>query len=193
MKRQDGGISGALIAVLIFFGIIFSTVFVCLTSYVSANNYGAKIEAQLNAERDNNQNVLAQGQQKVLEAAQVPGMMRDDFSKVAKDAISGRYGAEGSKAVVQWIKEQNPNLDSKVYVKIQQLIEAYRDEFKTSQTKMIDVRRQYEASLGLFWRGMWLRMAGFPKIDLTMFKPIITDRVEDVYKNGKESSPLQLR
>lgn len=185
--------SAAVFALIGIVSLIFVLGFIAASSYIGATNYGARIEAQLNAELDNNQNVLAQGQQKVMETAQVPGMMRDDFAKVAKDAISGRYGAEGSKATMQWLQEQNPNLDSKVYIKLQQVIEAYRDEFKNSQTKMIDVRRQYDAELGTFWRGMWLRIAGFPKLDLTKFKPIITDRVETTYKNGKESMPLQLR
>ena len=190
-KFQKG--SAALYAVLGLVAFIVLIVIVGATSYIGANNYGAKIEAQLIAERDNNQNVLAQGQQKVMEAAQVPAMMRDDFAKVAKDAITGRYGPNGSQATFQWLQEQNPQMDSKVYAKIQQLVEAYRDEFKNSQTKMIDVRRQYDAELGMFWRGMWLRIAGFPKVDLTQFKPITTDRVEDTYKRGKEAAPLQLR
>jgi hypothetical protein len=157
------------------------------------HNYGAQVEAQLNAERDNSKNIMAQGQQKVLEAAQVPDMMRDDFAKVASEAISARYGAEGSKAMFQWLQEQNPQLDSKVYIKLQQLIEAYRDQFTRSQTKMIDVRRQYEAKQNFFWSGFWLRVAGFPKINMDDFKPITTDRVENAFTRGKEEAPLKLR
>lgn len=167
--------------------------FIAGSSFITANNYGARIEAQLKGLRDNNMNILAQGQQKVLEAAQVPEMARDDIAKIAKEAITGRYGAEGSKAVFQAINEQNPNVDPKIYQKIQQLIEAYRDEFKNAQTAMIDVRRQYEAEQGVFWTGMWLRIAGFPKVDMSLFKPITTDRVETTYANGKEAAPLKLR
>ena len=193
MKNQNGAIStGAAIGLgsIVF---ILVVVFVAATSYISANNYGARIEAQLNAEYDNNQNILAQGQQKVMEAAQVPAMYKDDFKEIISADVQGRYGKDGSKATFQWLKEHDIALDSSMYKKIQQLIESYRDEFKNSQTKMIDVRRQYEAEQGVFWRGMWLRIAGFPKVDMSKFKPIVTDAVQEIYKNGKESGPMKLR
>ena len=137
---------GIIIALVILIGGIFAT------SYISANNYGVAIEAQLRAERANNQNILAGYTQKIKEAAQVPDMYVADLTKVTEAAIKGRYGDGGSKAVFQWLQEQNPNLDSKLYIKLQQIIESGRDEFKNGQTKMLDVKRQYETQLGLFWR-----------------------------------------
>ena len=192
MKIYQRG-STAVAALIVIVMLMFSVAAVALFSYVSANNYGASIEAQLNSLRDNNQNVLAQGQQKVMEAAQVPSMYKDDFKEIITADVQGRYGKDGSKATFQWLKEHDVNIDAELYRKIQQLIESYRDEFKNSQTRMIDVRRQYEASLGFFWRGMWLRLAGFPKLNINDFKPIVTDNVEQVYKEGKEHSSLQLR
>ena len=193
MNKQKGAISTGAVIGLGLVGFILAIIIVAFTSYVGANNYGARIEAQLNAEYDNNQNILAQGQQKVMEAAQVPSMYKDDFKEIISADVQGRYGKDGSKATFQWLKEHDVALDSSMYKKIQQLIESYRDEFKNSQTKMIDVRRQYEAEQGLFWRGMWLRIAGFPKVDMTKFKPIVTDAVQEIYKNGKESGPMKLR
>ena len=193
MKKQNGGMSVGAIIGLGFVGLIVAVLVIAASSYIGANNYGARIEAQLNAEYSNNQNILAQGQQKVLEAAQVPTMYKNDFAEIVKADVQGRYGADGSKATMQWLKEHDIKIDSDLYKKIQQLIEGYRDEFKNSQTKMIDVRRQYEAEQGLFWRGMWLRIADFPKVDMTKFKPIVTDGVQDLYKKGKESGPMKLR
>ena len=193
MKKQIGAISGAVVGLIAVFGLIATVALVAFGSYVSANNYGVQIEAQLKAERDNNKNLLAQGQQKVLEIAQVPEMYAADLKKIVEAAIQGRYGQNGSQATMQWLQEQNPNLDSALYAKIQQVIEAYRDEFKNGQTKMIDVKRSYETNLGYFWKGMWMRIAGFPKLNLDEFKPITTDRVEETYEKGKESAPLKLR
>ena len=180
-------VSGIILAIVLLVGGVLAT------SYISANNYGVMIEAQLRAERSNNQNILAGYTQKIKEAAQVPDMYVADLTKVTEAAIKGRYGQDGSKAVFQWLKEQNPNLDSKLYVKLQQIIESGRDEFKNGQTKMLDVKRQYETQLGFFWRGMWLRIAGFPKINLDEFKPVIIDSVEEAFAKGKESGPIKLR
>lgn len=177
----------------IFIGLLILVAATCAGSYISANNYGASIEAQLKAERSNNQNILATYYQKIKEAAQVPDMYVEDLKKVTEAAIQGRYGANGSKAVFQWLKEQNPQLDSKIYVKLQQIIESGRDEFKNGQTKMLDVKRQYEAQQGFFWRGLWLRIAGYPKINMADYTPVITEGVEQAFAKGKEDAPVKLR
>lgn len=166
---------------------------VCATAYVSANNYGATVEASLRASRDDNKNILAQYQQKVLEIAQVPAMYRDDFKAVVEGAVSGRYGADGSKAVVQWIKESNINFDSSLYIKLTETIQAGRKDFEIGQTRMIDIRRGYETNMGYMWRGFWLKIAGYPKINLKDYQPITTTNVEETFSRGKELAPLKLR
>lgn len=176
-----------------FVGVIILAILFSFMAYVDASNYGVTMEKKLEAEYTNNQNILAQYSQKIGEAAQVPTMMKDDLKEVVMAAISGRYGAEGSKATFQWLKEQNPQLDGKIYLKLQQIIEAGRNEFQNAQSRMIDTRRSYETSLGYFWKGMWLRFAGYPKTDLNKYKPIITDKVEKIFKDGKEEGPIKLR
>ena len=84
-----GAVSAFIVAILLtLFG-----------SYVSAVNYGAAAEAGIKAAYTNNQNVLAQYSQKVQEVAQVPAMYTEDFTKVTRAAIEGRYGANGSSNV----------------------------------------------------------------------------------------------
>jgi hypothetical protein len=190
MKKQNGS---AVIGWFVGGGGVAVLALILFSSYISAFNYGNQMENQLKAEWSNNQNILAQYQQKILEAAQVPEMYKNDFKEVTTAAIQGRYGENGSKAVFQWLQEQNPNLDARIYIKLQQLIEAGRDDFKIAQTKLIDVKRQYETALGYFWQGMWLKIAGYPKTDLSIYKPITTDRVEQTFQKGKEDGPLKLR
>jgi hypothetical protein len=160
---------------------------------VSANNYGARTESLLKASKEQNKNVLAQYGQKVLEASQVPGMYTEDFQKLTTAAIQGRYGENGSQAAMQWIKEQNPQLDSKVYTKIQQLIEGGRNDFANSQTRMIDIRRQYETELNSFPSGFFLKLVGYPKVNLADYDIVSTERADTVFKNKKEDGPIKLR
>lgn len=183
-----------LVAILIgFVAFIVVVIGVLFGSYVSANNTGNSMEQAIKSTYENNENVLAQYSQKVMEAAQVPAMMTEDLSKVAKAAISGRYGADGSKAVFQAIQEQNPQLDPLLYRNVQQIIEGGRTEFQNNQTRLIDQKRVYQVALGNFWGGMWLRIAGYPKIDLEKYKIVTTDRASNAFKTGKEDAPIQLR
>jgi hypothetical protein len=180
--------TGVLITAAVFAGFVG----ICGVSYISAYNTGNRLEQNIKATYENNRNILAQYGNKVAEAAQVPGMQRDDLSQVVTAALEGRYGEDGSRAVFQWIQEQNPQIDSTVYVQLQRMIEAGRNEFTTAQTKLTDQKRVYETSLGSFWQGTWLSVAGYPRIDLDEFQIVSTARADEAFKSGVEE-PMQLR
>lgn len=189
MKRsQTGAISGALIALII----LILLAIIAIPSYISAANWGNRTEQALLAKVENNENIYANGTQKVIEIAQVPSMYAADISKITKEAISGRYGADGSKAVFQMLKEQNPQLDASMYKKIQQVIEAFRNEFQQNQTEMIDMKRAYVTALGNVWQGMWLKFAGYPKTDLSKFAIVTTDKAAETFRTHRDSG-IQLR
>lgn len=191
-STQRGAISTGLIIGLGFVGMLVIVIGMAIVSYISAANYGNRMENQLLTKVENNQNIYAQGTQKVIEIAQVPSMYVDDLTKVTQAAIGGRYGADGSKAVFQMLKEQNPQLDSKMYTKIQQVIEQFRDEFKNNQTQMLDIRNTYKTALGTVWQGMWLKFAGYPKTDLSKFDIVTTDKAADAFKTHRDTG-IQLR
>jgi uncharacterized protein (UPF0333 family) len=190
MKKQQGAVSMALIGTLVALAVIVLALFM---SYVSASNYGNAAEQGIKATYKNNQNIYATYTQKVMEVAQVPEMYRDDISKVTEGAISGRYGKDGSKAVFQAIKEQNPTLDATLYRKIQEVIEGGRTEFQNAQTRLLDQKRSYETNLGYFWKGKMLSFAGYPKIDLDQYDIVTTDKTQAVFASKKENGPLKLR
>jgi hypothetical protein len=191
--NQKGAASALVLGLVVVLAIIVSIIAVCGVSYISAYNAGNEAEKSISATFENNKVVLATYSQKVVEAAQVPDMMRDDLVKVAKTAMEARYGEEGSKAIFQAIKEQNPQVSEKLYIQLQQIIISGRSEFQTNQTRLLDQKRSYETQLGSFWRGTWMRIAGYPKINLADFKTVITENVGQAFKTGVENSPIQLR
>jgi uncharacterized protein (UPF0333 family) len=193
MKKLYQKGSAAIIALVSILVVIVLAAVFCFMSYVSAHNFAVGIEAQLKAAKANNENILAQYGQKLQESTQVPDMARDDIVKVVKAAIEGRYGDNGSQAAIQVLREQNPNVDPQLYRTIQAMIESGRDEFKQGQTKILDIIRNYETNLGYFWRGLMLRTAGFPKLNLDDYKIVSTDRAQEAFKNGKERAPIRLR
>lgn len=183
---MDKGSKILLGVALSFIGLIMMVVMIAVISYVSANNYGAAIESQLKASRDNNQNILSNYYQKINEAVQVPEMYIEGFKEIIRDSMTGRYGPNGSQATFQWLREHDIKPDASVFTKIQQLIEGGRKDYELGQTRMLDIRAGYETQQGYFWRGFWLRTAGFPKVNMEDFKPIITGEVETAYASGKE-------
>ena len=183
------GIKSILIlSVLIVIGGLFG-----VSQYVSYHNDGVRYETNITAGYDNLQQILGQYTLKVAEAAQVPGMMKDDLKDVMTSALSARYGEDGSKAVFQFIKEAYPGqVDASLYTKIQQIIEGGRDKFQNEQTAFIDLKKGYEAELGYVWSGFWLNVAGYPKIDLTKYKTVTSESAKATFANGVDAG-IKLR
>ena len=178
---------GGVVAVLIAF---------VVGNYYSAYNYGADAETTIEAEYTNMENILANYGKKVKEAVQVPGMKADDLVRVTKEAMSGRYGDDGSQAAFQWIKENYPGqVSDATYTKVQQIIEAGRNKFENAQTKFIDTKRQYVAVLkkDLFLsKGWWMSISGYPKIDLDEFVIISSGHAQKAFEDKVEEA-IELR
>lgn len=181
-------------------GVVLTAVLVLAASYISAFNYGNRAEQGVVAAWENNENILAQYGQKLQEAAAVTTIQKDDVRDILSGAIEARYGANGSQATMQWIQEQNPTVGQDVYVKVQQIAEAGRNEFQNAQTRLIDAKRGYRTELGTFWSGMWLRAAGYPKIAIGFpigtqddYEAITTSRAANAFETGREEGPIPLR
>lgn len=158
-------------------------------SYVSAKNYGNRMERQIEGVWENNENVLSSGYQQLKGVAGVTKMATEDQVTIFKAAIEGRYGADGSRAVFQMINEQNPRQDPELYRKVQQVVESTQKEFQANQTKLVDVKRSYQTALGSFWQGMWLGFAGYPQLDLSKYKIISSEGAAGAFKSGRQQAP----
>lgn len=182
MKKQNGS---AAIVMLSILGILVTLIFVGLGSYVSNANYGNEAETGIKASYRDNQNILGQYSLKVKEAAKVSDKYSESITKFVTDSMTGRYGDSGSKAQWQWIQENIPQFDASMFTKIQQIIEAGRNEFQLAQTTLLDKCRIYETNRGYLWKGMWLKFAGYPKLDVEkMCTPITSEHAREAYATG---------
>jgi hypothetical protein len=179
----------ALLGVL---GVIVLAVLVVGGTLVGAYNSGNRFEQHIDAVYQNNQNILSNYTQKVQEAAQVTDMQKSDIKEVITAALQNRYGKDGAKAVFQAIHEQNPQIDSTVYRKLQEIIQAGRDEFQNNQTALIDATRSYKTALGSFPGGVAMHIVGYPHLDLDKYKPLVDGDVSKQFATGK-SHAVNLR
>ena len=171
----------------IILGIIAAIAITCGLSAWSAANYGNRQVNLIKKQHENMQNVLSAYSLKLKEAAQIPDMYKDDLKEVYKAVLEGRYGENGSKAMFQFFQEKNPNFDSSLYTKLQQIIEAGRDEFKVEQTKLLDLKNSFETNLGYVWTGMWMKLAGYSKEDVAEYKIIKSDHATKAFESGVDT------
>lgn len=173
-------------AILVLFGIIA----VCLGfGYLGFSNDAAAFEADIKAKYTNNQNVYDNGWKTVKESVQVTSLQAEALQKVYADTMKGRYGADGSKALFQMIKEQNPNLDQSTFLKLQQQIESFRNTFSSNQTGLISKKQEYEKFLTATTGGRFFNNFGhYPHIDLSVYDIVTSQKTEDAFKTKKDDA-----
>lgn len=179
-------------AVLAVLALVLGIAGICFGSYVSANNKAVRYEANISKFHQASQNTLSAYTLKIKEMVQVPDMYVEDLKSVIKETFAGRYGKDGSKAMFQFIKENNLQFDSSLYTNIQAAMEAGRDEFRLAQDKKIDVCNDYKAAQGYFWSGMWMEIANYPKMDEAICNIVLDTKTSEAFNTGL-ATPISLK
>lgn len=165
-----------------------------LISFQFYNSYyslGNSTEKNIESLNQKSESVLSNFSTSILELTKVSDKYKDDLKEVIKQSLQGRYGEDGSKAVFQFLQEQNLNLDSNLYLNIQNALIAGRKEFKNSQERIIDVCKQYKTELDGLVSGAMLRFMNYPKIDLKDKCEIISDeQTRETFKTKTQKSVL---
>lgn len=104
-----------------------------------ANGFEVDIPAQYSQMK----NIYDNGYKEVLETAQVEQNYYDNFQKLWQGMLQGRYGANGSQAAFQFIKEANPNMSPDLAKKVMEKIETFHSNFSAAQTQMIAKKQAY--------------------------------------------------
>ena len=175
-------IGGAVVALLLIVGMC------CTVSYISFRQDCVSFENNISAQDKEMQNVDTE----VTNTLITQGLSAKEYGKLVKDAIkaanSGRYGADGSKAMMQWIKEQNPNIDADIFKKFMKAAEAGYAKFAAAQRKKIDLARSYKNLIERKQQiPIWgsIVTSGFPRKPWEDFERIIvSEDTAETWKTG---------
>jgi hypothetical protein len=142
----------------------------------------------------------------VRETAQVTDKYKEDFREILHGAIEGRYD---NQKMVMFIMEQNPNLDSEAYTRLQQIIEAGRNDFARTQRTLVDRQRRYETDLSTFPNSFVAGWMGFPhevngeyapatdvdgdgRYTVLDYRTVTSTKTQEVFRTGREDQPLNV-
>jgi hypothetical protein len=149
-------------------------VFVVIISFISTNNSLVRLEEGVIASYNDGENVHSNTLKKIKQA----GFVVENYSKQVQETISnairGRYGADGIKANMAFIQEQNPNISPDLFQRLLVIIEAGNNEFAAKQTDRLDRVRVYKTDLRSFPGSLIASTLGFPKIDMAKYEKVIS-------------------
>lgn len=185
--------SGKYTTLFVVLGILLLGFLIPIVSYVTNYNYGNEAEKSIKAKYTNNQNIRSSNALKVLDAVKMPREHAATLKDILATAMTAQYGSEGSRATMQWFHGQGITLDTEMWKKVQDIIVSGRNEFEVSQTALIDACRVYETNRGYLWKGMWLRIAGYPtnleEIN-KMCTPVISANTKKIFESGEDTTDL---
>lgn len=151
-----------------------ASVFAIVISFISTNNSLVRLEEGIIASYNDGENVHSNTLKKIKQA----GFVVENYSKQVQDTISnairGRYGADGVRANMVWIQEQNPSISPDLFQRLLVIIEAGNNEFAAKQTDRLDRIRVYRSEIRSFPSSLIAGTLGFPKIDMAKYEKVIS-------------------
>jgi hypothetical protein len=162
---------------------LFSLIIGTFSFRSKAVNFEESIRAQYSQNQNNYDNMW----KKFKEISQVTDKYSSDLKELYNNAMVGRYGDDGSKALFQWIQEQNPNLNPDTYLKLQSTIEAGRNSFESDQKQLVAKKEQYAKLIRSNSALVFNMVLGFPKIDLDKYSIVTSDKTNEAFETKKDN------
>jgi hypothetical protein len=167
--------------------------------YIGFRNAANQSEQDIVAQYEQAQNVYDNGWKAVVEVAQVPKLQEQNYKDLYDGVMKGRYGANGSQALFQFIKEQNPKLSDETYTKIQRTIETFHANFEASQQDLVAKKQSYRILVTATTDSLLYNGIGhFPHIKVGIptgaqddYAIVTSDKTQNDFKS-KKANPIDL-
>jgi hypothetical protein len=145
--------------------------FILMIMYFAYNNREVALRKEADAQRGKIESVYDTMWKVLKQEAGVTEQYRKTFEEIYPKLIAGRYG-EG---LAKFVRESNPDFDTRLYDKLMQSIESQRAYFATAQQRMLDIIRERETLIESMPAGWFIRNKS--KIEYVVISSEITQTV----------------
>ena len=150
----------------------------------STNNAEVRLRHTIAAKQRDNESEYDSMWKKIAQAAKVTQIQKKALLDIFRAHAEARGGGSGN-AILKWVKESVPNVDTTTFNNLQNIIAASRDRFTMRQKELLDLKQKHDTLLDSFPSGALLSMMGRQKIDVTI---ITSSRAEKTSKAGKDDN-----
>ena len=166
-------------------GVIVVFFLILIGGLLSFRTDSVNFEETIKAQYSQNQNNYDNMWKKFKEISQVTEQYATDLKELYDNAMTGRYGENGSQAMFQWLREQNPTLSTETYTTLQVAIEAGRNSFESDQKQLIAKKEQYTKLLRSNKAIIYNAILNFPTIDLDEYGIVTSEQTDATFKTKK--------
>jgi len=157
---------------------------------ISFNNGCVDLENQLKAQWEKNQAVYDTMWKSVQETAGVAEAHADKVKEIAIATIEGRYKND-NQVLFKAIAEANGQpLPADLYKKVQQIIEAKRNEFQANQTTLVAMKQTYNNKLQKFPGSVYAGVMGFPRIKMEDYEIVTSSKTKKTFETKEDNEPM---
>ena len=132
-----------------------------------------------------NQNKLSNYTMIIKEKLQISEKYENTLKEVIRQTMQGRYGDNEETPLFKFIKEQNFNIDSKIYLDLMNTINAERKGFALAQDERANACRVYNNELKSFPSNIVAKVFDFNAEDMLPYCVLVSDeRTNEVFKTN---------
>jgi hypothetical protein len=165
-------IAGSIALVLLFTGIYFIGTY--NTQNTLLNTYNMKIK--------DNQSEFDNMFKKIGQSVQVTKAQQDSIKEIIVANATARTTSGGD--LMKMVTESIPNIDTKTFQNLQNIIVGSRDGFTFRQKELVGIAEEYNKNLSVFPRNIILGVLGFKKLDPLV---ITSSHTKEVFSSGEDN------
>ncbi len=163
---------GVLVAIMI---VVFSVI-----GKLNAEN---ALSQTIVAKQRDNQSEYDNMWKKISQVAQVTTAQKEALKEIIMGYAEARTGTGSKGAIMSWIQESVPNVDTSTFNNLQNIITSSRDSFTMRQKELLDLSREHNTMLGQIPWGSILKAMGRNEIEVTI---VTSTRTDESFKSGKD-------
>lgn len=171
----------SLIATLSVLGFLFIFGVLVTMVGVSASNQEVSLRNAITAKQSANKATYDNMWKQIAQVAEVTTEQKNALKEIITEHAKARSGSGDDKAIVKWIHESIPNVDTSVYKNLQNIIVGARNSFTADQVALLDLKRAHDDCLTKFPSSLFV--GGRPPIDVQI---VTSDRSGNAFASGKD-------
>lgn len=149
--------------------------------WISVSNKEVGLRNTIQAKQKDNQSQFDLMWKKISQVAQVTDAQKNALIEIFNGHAQARSGKGEDKAIVKWIHESIPTVDTKSFTNLQNIIVSSRDTFADKQRELLDLSREHNNIIDMFPSSLFV--GGRGKIDVTI---VTSSRTAETFRTGKD-------